>query len=699
MPSSHHILQFVAAIFLVTACTDSTHPNVTPASVALTPASTSIQAGGNVQLSAVVRNSNGDALSNQAISYNSSVSSVASVSSTGLVTSLGPTGIATIQASVGTLASASATITVTAGAAAKVTKLTTDPVSVIVSTSFSDSVRVQVTDAYSNPAPGASVAFAVTAGGGTVSPATAVTDANGKAAARFVVGSTVGAANSLTATVPSIAPVTYTTIAATNVRNLTVKTYSTFTATKPIAVLDNADNVLVSQYTTNGASGSAFTQSAYLDSRRAVDARVFYGANDVPSKIYDAKTGQQIVVVQRDNRVDFLVYSATGQYVTGVAIISSQSKLYLAKVISNPAFSGQISAASDNVSFSMTSQATSGLGPLVEAPATFETFYNQNVGKAPTSAAFLRATGSAIATSALSGNLQSTLTKAGLFLMATGVALPALGIAAGTLPIALFAAGLGAIAIGNVPNFHVSAIDQFDSAIAKFFEDGVAVDQSPTETVTAASTTLFSNGTLLVKGLGNLLTKAGNSITDALTSFVNSSSGPAASGGPAAGTSSVDGYGVDKVNTLYPLTGTVSSAGAVSATGTSTSRTLTVTGTVTGSNFAGNYSGSPGTGSIFGSAAPLAACQTQTQSGGQGTFAKAFNMGVTSGSVSFSYDAYTIPDAFQVATGGSAVFTTGGLVSGAGSTAFQLKGSSVVFVTVTAPLSGTAWEFALDCPR
>jgi hypothetical protein len=45
-----------------------------------------------------------------------------------------------------------------------------------------------------------------------------------------------------------------------------------------------------------------------------------------------------------------------------------------------------------------------------------------------------------------------------------------------------------------------------------------------------------------------------------------------------------------------------------------------------------------------------------------------------------------------VANGGGTVFTTGGLVSGAGRTTFALRASPIVFVTVTAPRSGTAWE-------
>jgi hypothetical protein len=72
-----------------------------------------------------------------------------------------------------------------------------------------DSLRVRVTDASGAPKSGVSVVFAVTSGGGSISPPTAVTDAQGRAAARFTTGTTVGA-NSVTATIANASPATFT---------------------------------------------------------------------------------------------------------------------------------------------------------------------------------------------------------------------------------------------------------------------------------------------------------------------------------------------------------------------------------------------------------------------------------------------------------------------------------------------------------
>jgi hypothetical protein len=71
-----------------------------------------------------------------------------------------------------------------------------------------DSIRVRALDGRGNPKAGATVAFAVTAGAGSVTPTTAITDAQGRAAARFVTDSKVGV-NTATATFAGAAPVSF----------------------------------------------------------------------------------------------------------------------------------------------------------------------------------------------------------------------------------------------------------------------------------------------------------------------------------------------------------------------------------------------------------------------------------------------------------------------------------------------------------
>ena len=91
----------------------------------------------------------------------------------------------------------------------------TDPLAVVAGSTFGDSIRVLVTDPVGIAKSGVSVTFAVTAGGGSVSPSTVVTGSSGKAAAKFTTGASV-AANTATATVMGLTPISYsiTTLAA-----------------------------------------------------------------------------------------------------------------------------------------------------------------------------------------------------------------------------------------------------------------------------------------------------------------------------------------------------------------------------------------------------------------------------------------------------------------------------------------------------
>ena len=100
--------------------------------------------------------------------------------------------------------------TVTVAAPANISKVGTDPTSVAAGASFSDSIRVRVTDASSFPVYGVTVAFAVVAGDGSVTPAEVITDVNGQAAAKFITGATVGT-NTATATLTGLTAVTFST--------------------------------------------------------------------------------------------------------------------------------------------------------------------------------------------------------------------------------------------------------------------------------------------------------------------------------------------------------------------------------------------------------------------------------------------------------------------------------------------------------
>jgi hypothetical protein len=96
-----------------------------------------------------------------------------------------------------------------AGPATTIKKLSVDPTSGPAGGNI-DSVVVLVADQFDNPVAGETVTFAVTGGGGSISPATVVTSADGRAAARWTLGSAPATANSATATRSGLAAPTVT---------------------------------------------------------------------------------------------------------------------------------------------------------------------------------------------------------------------------------------------------------------------------------------------------------------------------------------------------------------------------------------------------------------------------------------------------------------------------------------------------------
>jgi hypothetical protein len=111
--------------------------------------------------------------------------------------------------------------------------------------------------------------------------------------------------------------------------------------------------------------------------------------------------------------------------------------------------------------------------------------------------------------------------------------------------------------------------------------------------------------------------------------------------------------------------------------------------------------GSPPPGSsTTGPTTPPQPCDEQTIAGGQGVTVTQHELGQTSGTFDFFYNANAIPDQFDVRYEGDIVFTTGTLVSGSATVAvtYGPGASTVVEVTVTGPDASTAWDYTVFCP-
>jgi alpha-tubulin suppressor-like RCC1 family protein len=101
-------------------------------------------------------------------------------------------GAQSVLASVAGLTPVTFTGTGMAGAADALTILTGNNQTGSPGSPLLDSLRVRLTDRFSNPISGVTISWAPIAGGGTVNPATSNTDANGRAATRWTLGSTGG---------------------------------------------------------------------------------------------------------------------------------------------------------------------------------------------------------------------------------------------------------------------------------------------------------------------------------------------------------------------------------------------------------------------------------------------------------------------------------------------------------------------------
>jgi hypothetical protein len=92
-------------------------------------------------------------------------------------------------------------------------------------------------------------------------------------------------------------------------------------------------------------------------------------------------------------------------------------------------------------------------------------------------------------------------------------------------------------------------------------------------------------------------------------------------------------------------------------------------------------------------------CNTATNSGGQGVTTTSYQLGRSSGTFSFSYNAFSQPDQFDILYEGRTIFSTGGPVSGSNTVAVSYSGSSTqITVRVTGPSAGTEWEYTVSCP-
>ncbi len=101
-------------------------------------------------------------------------------------------------------------------------------------------------------------------------------------------------------------------------------------------------------------------------------------------------------------------------------------------------------------------------------------------------------------------------------------------------------------------------------------------------------------------------------------------------------------------------------------------------------------------------------CGEQTVSGGEGTNVSVFDLGATSGTFSFDYETYSIPDSVIIEYEGNVIFDADGTIdgtanfvstNGVANATVNFSGlSSQITVTVVGSAANTAWFYTVGCP-
>lgn len=170
----------------------------------------------------------------------------------------------------------------------------------------------------------------------------------------------------------------------------------------------------------------------------------------------------------------------------------------------------------------------------------------------------------------------------------------------------------------------------------------------------------------------------------------------------------VSGLAASREIGSVPLSGTIYAANQLYISGTaSTGEQITLTGTVVDNKvrqgtwtISGSRAANRATGNGNWDADPTqpGQCTVQENSGAQGIFTQTYDLGIACGSFDFTYQAYTIPDQFQIFYEGKLLLDTGS-VSGGTTLSIPFNGSTTqIIVVVTANLTGTLWNYTVGCP-
>lgn len=178
-------------------------PGATAHTVTVSPNPASISSAGAQQFTAVVNDASGAVLSGVPVVWSVSDATLGSISTSGLFTGTGRRGAVSITATTWSGVSGSASVALLP-AATRVVVVSGNNQLAMPATALPQPVVVE-TDGVDGPVAGVPVNFDAGTTGGSVNPASAVTDASGRASVQLTLGKTTGA-QQFNATSPGLAP-------------------------------------------------------------------------------------------------------------------------------------------------------------------------------------------------------------------------------------------------------------------------------------------------------------------------------------------------------------------------------------------------------------------------------------------------------------------------------------------------------------
>ena len=211
----------LSLLLLLAACDDGSGPSVAATSLSLDERELTLTEGDSARLSATVLDQSGEPMHDASVVWSASDTSIASVDPSGALIGRGPGesyAIASVARAGGSALRDSVRVRVLAGAAS--IRLSSNPHDTDVVLGQAASLRFRVLDRSGDPVRGATVTFAVTSGGGSVSPTDQLSDSLGFVETSFTLGPLPGL-HGMTATARGVEPSRWS-IQVGDVRSLTL---------------------------------------------------------------------------------------------------------------------------------------------------------------------------------------------------------------------------------------------------------------------------------------------------------------------------------------------------------------------------------------------------------------------------------------------------------------------------------------------